>query len=103
MPITLNPSSQPLTFKAVWSEQNKHLEESIIEKITRYALYLINRIATASILPSSTITRDRVEKINNDFDRDWQSHANHFLRKNFTTNPIEVTTPDNIPIKGTFF
>jgi len=97
------PLTQPLTFTAVWSDQNKHLEESTLEKITRYALYLINKIATALILPSTSFGRHVIEEINDDFRRSWESPGNSFLRRNFTAKPIEVTTPDNIPITGTYF
>lgn len=96
-------STQPLTFKAVWTNENKHLEEGILEKITKCALFLINRIATVLILPSTLKSKETIEEINNNFDQDWQSPENDFLRRNFTANPIEVTTPDHIPIKGTFF
>lgn len=95
--------TQPLTFKAVWSDKNKHLEESTIEKITRYAFFLINKIATALILPSLLVSKYFTQEINNDFRQSWESPENSFLTRNFTATPIEVTTPDNIPITGTYF
>ncbi|GEM_PF-1595745 len=94
-------STTPLIFKAVWTHENRHLEETFIETVTKYVLYFINRLATATILPSTLRSRHIVDSMYQDFERNWIESP--LMQKNFSKRPIEVTTPDNTLIKGTFF
>lgn len=98
---TSTSSNQPLAFKAVWTNENKHLEETYLETITKYALYLINRLTTALILPATLRHGVAIHAIDEYFRDEWASFP--VLNKNFTKTPIEVTTPDNTVITGTFF
>jgi hypothetical protein len=96
----------PLTFKAVWTNENKHLDESLFEKATRYALFILNRLSTAIIVPSTRLSARNIEAINCRFETGWThpvSAEEKLLKDNFRPVPIEVTTPDGIAIHGTFF
>ncbi len=106
MPNITISAPQPLTFKAVWTEQNKHLNESFINKITRYAFFILNKIAGALIVPSQRRTKDDIAEIDKNFQRKWTnptSAEEKLIKNNFTPNPIKVTTPDGVEIEGTFF
>ncbi len=99
-------AAQPLTFKAVWTDGNKHLADTTLEKITRCAFYIINRIITALVLPATLQSKESIQKINRRFEEKWQNsgdYENVFLRNNFSRVPIEVTTPNDAVIRGTFF
>ncbi len=103
---TINSPIQPITFKAVWTDENKHLDESFVEKITRYALFFINRIAGALILPSILASKKDIQAIDTMFKKQWSLDYNpdyKFLKNNFSPLAIRVTTPDNVEIEGTFF
>ena len=106
MPNVTISAPQPLTFKAVWTDQNKHLDDSFINKITRYAFFILNKIAVALIVPSVSKTKNDIKQIDKNFQRKWTnpiSNEEKLIKNNFTPNPIKVTTPDGVGIEGTFF
>ncbi len=94
-----------MTFQARWFENNQHLAETFIEKITRIFLSYVNKFITNLVLPAAQISQQRVKNIDHSFKIRWvPGPRNHpFLNKNFTPAPIEVTTPDGIKLSGTFF
>ncbi len=95
----------PITFQAQWFENNKHLAETFIEKITRSFLFCVNKLVMSLILPAAQISQERVKNIGNIFKEKWNTHIgmHRFLNKNFTSRPIEVMTPDSVKLRGTFF
>lgn len=104
MPI--NSITQPITFKAVWTDKNRHLDENFVEKITRYTFFIINRIAASLILPSVQASVKYIEAVDVAFEERWTWGSNpdyNLLKNNFSPLPINITTPDNVAIKGTFF
>ena len=47
---TQTSQTQPLTFQAVWTDANKHLEEGFFEKITRCAFSILNNLVKGMVL-----------------------------------------------------
>jgi pimeloyl-ACP methyl ester carboxylesterase len=97
--------SAPIAFQAHWFENNRHLAETLIEKITRTALFCINKLIICLVLPATQISQERVKTISDAFEKKWhsQDETYRFLNKNFAPVPIEITTPDGVKLRGTFF
>jgi pimeloyl-ACP methyl ester carboxylesterase len=105
MTVASISQSAPITFQAQWFDNNKHLAETWIEKITRSFLFCMNNLVMSLVLPASQMSRERVQAIATAFKKKWSARIgmDRFLNKNFTPRPIEVTTPDGVKLRGTFF
>ncbi len=99
-------NTQPLTFKAVWTDANKHLEEGFFEKIARCAFSILNNLVKGMVLPASRKSQEFIDQTNHDFELDWKepiAPSERLLVNQFRPKPLEVTTPDGAIIHGTFF
>lgn len=97
---------QPITFHASWTDTNCHLQDSFMRKATRFTLGWINHIASQCILPAANKRPAEITRINEEFNTTWTNPPgleDRFLAKQFTLQPLELTTPDNKKITGTFF
>lgn len=106
----INPLDRsPLTYQAVWNENNEAFRETFLEKVTSIAFFLIKSIASRLIVPSSTFRETgfvNVEDVTEDFKNSWdpqQDIGNPLLKRNYTPQSIEVTTPDGVVLRGTHF
>jgi hypothetical protein len=103
---TNRPLNQPIIFQATWNNNNRHLEESLIEKMTRCVFCILNHFAITLVLPASRRSQAILDDIKEEFERKWQtplSSREKLLKHQFDPFPIEVTTPDGVKIQGTFF
>jgi hypothetical protein len=100
--VTSISHNHPMTFQAQWHENNQHLAETFLEKITRNFLFCVNKLITILVLPATQISQSRVEYICRMFNEKWNMR-HRFLNKNFTPSPIETATPDGVKLRGTFF
>ncbi len=91
----------PITFQASWNRQNKHLQDNIFNRCSRFCLSIIQKIAIQQIIPAATFPLNQLEQINAEFERRWA--AGQPLRNSFTPTPIEVTTPDGAKLYGTYY
>ncbi len=103
-PIVSN-SNAPLTFQAVWNEKNRQFAETFFEKITRTVFSFFNQFAVGLLLPALRHDREAVREVEREFEQRWSPRTldNHFLKSQFKPTPIEVTTPDGVKLRGTFF
>ena len=104
MTSAINFPTQPITFTASWNDANENFDETLLEKISRFFLGLINNIARASILPASTNGEAHIQDVADNFKWKWTVEDQFLLlHNNFTPTPIEVTAPDGVKIRGTHF
>jgi pimeloyl-ACP methyl ester carboxylesterase len=101
-----------VTFQARWNQENKHLEKTLLDKITQFFFGLINPIIKANVLPASRVDEERKNDVKAAFHRQWfapvqegatTSLTTRFLRNQYTPTPIEVMTPDGAKLRGTHF
>jgi alpha/beta superfamily hydrolase len=105
MPTSITTAHAPITFQAVWNEKNQHLSETCVEKITRTVFFFLNKFIAGLVLPATLIRKNVVSGVCRHFEQRWdpRTHPHSLLTQNFTPSPIEVTTPDGVKLRGTFF
>ncbi len=105
MPTSITDARHPIAFQAVWNEKNQHLAETCVEKIIRTVLFLLNKFIARLVLPATMIGKNVVTHFSRRFEQRWDPriHPQGLLTQNFTPSPIEVTTPDGVKLRGTFF
>jgi hypothetical protein len=105
MSAIVSNSNAPLTFQAVWNEKNQQFAETFLEKITRTVFSFLNQFAVGLLLPALRHDREGVREVEREFEQRWSPRTlnNHFLKSQFRPTPIEVTTPDGVKLRGTFF
>jgi len=107
MPTAISNSNPPMTFQAVWNATNQHLAETFLEKVTHTVFYYLNKFIVGLIIPAIKKDEEEVKEIAWQFERLWGPNheylLNSFLKNHFTPSPIEVTTPDGVKLRGTFF
>ncbi len=99
------PSVSPITFQASWNTANEPLKDSTLDKVKQCVFFLINRLAAMFILPSTMKSDSEVKASQQRFDAVWKSDSSEgaVLRKHYTPEPIEVTTPNGVKIRGIHF
>ncbi|MCX6991334.1 MAG: alpha/beta hydrolase [Chlamydiae bacterium] len=93
MVSAVNP--QTISFAAHWDASNSSLQDTLANKVSKFFLYHLHRLAIKLTLPATGISKERVQASKTDFVQSVL--ANQFERK-----PIEITTPDGVKLRGTF-
>lgn len=98
-------SRSPITFQARLQESNKHFAETLHDTVTRLVFSRLNKFVSGIVVPASKKDPTVVENVCRNFERLWdpRNDLNRFLKQNFTPSSIEVTTPDGVKLRGTFF
>jgi alpha/beta superfamily hydrolase len=92
----MTPISQTtLFFKADWTLQNRHLKDSLSDKVSKFVLSWLHRFAMKLCLPAHHLFKSR-----NLQNENIAFHTSH--QKSYTLQPIEVKTPDGALLKGIF-
>ncbi|MBM3207265.1 MAG: alpha/beta hydrolase [Chlamydiae bacterium] len=87
--------SNSITFNAKWTKYNHQLQDTLMQRISRFALYYLHKFAIKESLPSSKSSLEKIKNKRESFNL-WIS------QHNIDAIPIEITTPDGIKIRGTF-
>ena len=92
MTTTINSN---VHFSAVWTPQNESLKSTLTQKVSRFALNLLHKLAMSICLPATHLfKKDDIKMAKQQFSA---IHADQYLSKDIT-----VTTPDGARLQGTF-
>lgn len=93
MTTTINSN---IHFSAVWTPQNECLKSSLAQKVSRFALNLLHKLAMNIILTATHLyKKDDIEIAKQQFSALYVFH--------YQSKDITVTTPDGARLQGTFF
>lgn len=99
----------PLIHQAVWNENNEAFRETFLEKVASIAFFLINFVASKLIVPASVFDQTgflNAKDVAEDFKNSWNPQPDtemSLLKRNYTPQSVEVTTPDGVVLRGTHF